>query len=954
MRLFKFSGGAAGVIALIAVFSIMCSPVESSEWALAEAGEARAVVVLAETAGPVEHRAARELGYFLSGVTGAEIEVSNAPARGKYPIWVGIPANNPQARRYRLESRAAVLCDEGFILRSGRDGLVISAKKPLGVLFGAYAFLEEHAGMRWFHPGEEGEYRPYRPDLKIGRIDEDRNPAFKRRTITFGGSAVIAKTEESWDWIARNRMVFAARADVAEMYSAIFDEIGVLKTGGGHILNQIVPNELFDEHPEYFGLYDGERRKHYWELYQPCTTHPEVISLSHRYLSDWFDKHPEGRFTLNNNDYPRFCECENCVALDPEGEIGRTGGTLSTRFFTFKNEVARRVWEDYSEADINTLAYQNFRLPPLGVEPDSRLVVMLTDHGRCFRHSLGDENCRANSFFRDMYEGWSEFGNRLNNFTYYNTGIGGWVINRPVEKVVAEDLRYMRDLGFEYWNMRTIPMDGEWGYIVRAGGDPTRNREYWRANMHMNWIQAKLAWDPDLDFEELLRDFNIKYYGPAGEAMHRFRTMKLRLWEETAGHFMYGGSYTLYGKSLMAPGAPGDMQRLLDEAEQAAAGNEKYLARVAKDREIFENTWLAGYEEYKQRPDEPVQASRVSEPVVIDGNLDERDWHESGRITGFRHADGSRAEIQTYVRVLFDDENLYIGLEMEEPETDLLRMRASGRDDSRIWQDDTIEVMIDPDGEGMRYVHFAVNPAGSFRDSERDIGMPTAGDPSFDAGAEVSSRVDFEGRWIVEMKVPAESIGGEIVPGSSWTMNVVRVRRAGAEAASVSSWADGQVHEPNSFRRVVFGAGQSVIRNGNLAGIVPATERQRESRGVTTENFLADWGVNARQAGVREGPVNVLLLEGGVIYQYMRIPADARNLTGEIVASGEGNLSVRFRMSFSHPFKEEKVTRLDPFPLRDEPSSFRFTYDRAEGEHGFVYISASSAAEIRHISIMGE
>ncbi len=553
-----------------------------------------------------------------------------------------------------------------------------------------------------------------------------------------------------------------------------------------------------------------------------------------------------------------------------------------------------------------------------------------------------------------MYEGWAEFDNKLSNFTYYNTGMGGWVINRPVEKVVAEDLRYMHSLDFEHWNMRAVPPDGSWGYLKRRDRDPTPNREFWRANMHMLWIQAKLAWDPDLDFDELMEDFNSKYYGPAGEAMHQFRTMKLRLWEETAGHFMYGTSYTLYGKSLMAPGAPGDMLRLLDEAEEAAAGNEKYLLRVAKDREIFENTWKAGYLEYKQRPDEPVHASRLSESIKVDGNLDERDWVESSRITGFRHADGSRAEIQTYVRVLFDGDNIYLGMEMEEPETDLLKMSASGRDDSRIWRDDTIEIMIDPEGDGARYFHFVVNPAGSFRDSEREIGMPTSGNPSFDSGAEVSSVVDFEGRWIVEMEIPADSLGGEIAPGSSWTMNVVRVRRAGKETAAVSSWADGQVHETNSFRRVVFGTGQSVIRNGNLADVVKTPDWQRESRGVKSENFLAGWGVNARKAKVLEGPNNVLLLRSGVIFQYMGLPDDAGKLTGEIIASGEGEMHVRFRTSFSHPFEEENTTRLEPFQLSEEPSSFQFIYDLEEGEHGYVHISASDASEIRHVSLMAE
>lgn len=879
--------------------------------------------------------------------------------RGKYGIWVGTPENNSRAARFGRE--VAALSGHGFILCSDGSGLVITGRKPLGVLYGVYAFLEEHAGMRWFFPGEEGTYYPDSPTLKAGNVDEVQNPAFEERTVAFGGSAVTARTIDSWDWIVRNRMHFNSSKHVYRMHREEFEKRGVGTQMGGHVLMRFVPDELIEEHPDYFALIGGERvtqtvnGRH---RSQPCTTHPDVIDRITEGIYGMLKEEPGGgTYRFLNNDVGGWCECENCRAVDPPEEKNRSGGSVSTRFYTLKNEVARRIWEEMPEADIWGYAYQAYRLRPVGIVPDERMGVMLCDHGRCFRHSLDDPACEGNRFFRDMYGGWAELPNSKSNFTYYNAGLtapGSIVINRPAERVVADDLRYMRDLGFDHWNMRTVPPDGVFTHIERRGRETVRQRYFWRANLHMMYIQAKMAWNPELDFEEIFDDINEKFYGPAAEPMARFRREILRLWEETPGHFMYGADWTLYGRSLVAPGSVERLLRLLDRAEEAAAGREKYLGRIADDRMIFESTWLAAHEIYSQRPDQPVHARRRTAPVEIDGRLDERDWLDTDRVTGFiRRGGDALAEAQTFVRILYDDEHIYVGLEMEEPEIFELSMNASERDDSAIWRDDTVEIMIDPDGEGLRYFHFAINPAGVFRDSERDIGMPTAGDVSFRSDAQVAAAVDDDGMWTVEMKVSAGSLDGAISAGGSWLMNVVRGRKVGD--GEVSSWFDGQVHEPDSFRRVTFG--RSILRNGNFSDLVPV---RPANRGAVGEKFINHWGVNAQECEVIENRTNTVRLKNGPIYSYLQIPSEdagtERTLSGEVRARGEGTIGVRLSTKVIPPgsglrFSHDIQNRFGPFELGSEPASFRFTYQLDPHEGGYIYVSASGEAFIEHVSV---
>src|SRR5712664_2739965 len=58
-----------------------------------------------------------------------------------------------------------------------------------------------------------------------------------------------------------------------------------------------------------------------------------------------------------------------------------------------------------------------------------------------------------------------------------------------------------------------------------------------------------------------------------------------------------------------------------------------------------------------------IQAVRVSEPIKIDGLLDEPVWSTAGAATDFRQetpTEGAPASEKTEVRVLYDDKNLYL------------------------------------------------------------------------------------------------------------------------------------------------------------------------------------------------------------------------------------------------------------------------------------------------------
>ncbi len=902
--------------------------------ALVDKGNSRCAVVIGDKASVVEKHAAEELCLFLGKVTGARVAQSNAPQADKYSIWLGTPETCPAIAKLGALKDVQSLSDQGVLIRSDERGLLIAGKTPLGVLYGVYAFLEEHVGMRWFFPGEDGEYCPKTPTLKIRRINNRQNPSFKQRSMGYCNTATTAKTTNSWDWCARNRVKPCSMRSGREEV----EKRGRYTVHGGsdNVMLKMVPDSLFEAHPEYFALIDGKRCRQSQDKrvrFQPCTSNPEVIDLATKYVLDFFRKFPDGQFQIANNDCGGWCQCEKCLVLDPPDE--RRKGAVATRFAVFENEIANRVFSEFPDADLYGRAYQNFRIPPTGVRFDPRLKFVFFDHDRCYRHSLGDTNCPANQWFRDMLEGWAKVVSSMQLATYYVIYAGeqnertAGILCAPLEYIVAGDMRYSHRLGHTAWGIGTIPPDGNYRHSNGLYDSP-RNWDFWRANMAMHYVQAKLAWNINADVDALLKDLNDKYYGPASGAMGRYQALARKLWDETPGDFIYGSSYGAIGKSVESPSAIKALSDMLDEAEKAATGDPVVLKRIAKDKEIFKEGWLKAREQYIKRQANDVHAARITAPVTLDGKLDEVDWGLCERATGFIRSNGAVAEAQTSVRLLYDNENLYAGLEMDEPLPGKLMAKTRERDDNKIWDGNTVELFIDPAGDGKRYVHMAINFAGALRDSECKPGAPTIGAVNFNTDAQVAALAGTN-QWTVEMKVSAKSLGGNIADGGRWLMNVGRSRNAGK--AEISSWMDGSFHDISSFRGVTF-AGPIIANGGFEETITLDNEALLKKHKSGTWKFgnqppivPKDWKLHyagGRMATIlSEGAYagkNSLQIDGGVILNSMKVamkPGD----TFEISFAARGLGKIEVSLYHYNTAKLFKVTKLGEADLNLTPAS---------------------------------
>ncbi|MEW5977923.1 MAG: carbohydrate-binding family 9-like protein [Acidobacteriota bacterium] len=84
-------------------------------------------------------------------------------------------------------------------------------------------------------------------------------------------------------------------------------------------------------------------------------------------------------------------------------------------------------------------------------------------------------------------------------------------------------------------------------------------------------------------------------------------------------------------------------------------------------------------------------AYRVRQPIRVDGRLDEECWRNAPRSSRFADlVSGEPTLYDTRAAVLWDDENLYVGFWVEEPD---VRARLTKRD-APIYEDNDVEVFI--------------------------------------------------------------------------------------------------------------------------------------------------------------------------------------------------------------------------------------------------------------------
>jgi len=175
-----------------------------------------------------------------------------------------------------------------------------------------------------------------------------------------------------------------------------------------------------------------------------------------------------------------------------------------------------------------------------------------------------------------------------------------------------------------------------------------------------------------------------------------------------------------------------------------------------------------------------VRAVRLSTLLILDGRLDEPAWRDAPPARNFRQSDpneGQPASERTEMRVLYDDDALYVGARMFDSEPGKIVRRLSRRDDAGV-DADWLTVYLDPHHDHLTGARFQVTAAGSLADAA--IYNDTFEDASWDAVWDAKVALDGQG-WTGEFRIPFSQLRFVASEHQTWGLNVERFIRRGNE-----------------------------------------------------------------------------------------------------------------------------------------------------------------------------
>ncbi|MDD4623754.1 MAG: hypothetical protein PHG71_11015, partial [Kiritimatiellae bacterium] len=238
-------------------------------------------VVIAPDAPPAVRFAAGEMKSLLDRMSGADVPVVTAPTVGRYHIvlgtnsWSVAAGLRPEA--LKRDSYCVLIGAKGAVI-AGCDDPKADPAQPSGgwraeraTLFGVYGFLDRHAGMRFYFPGELGTVVPSATELELKIGGYSVTPRFEHRDCYIKGAGPYPGIP------ADDR---AAQAKAKWYYGLLLRE-STDKIGCCHGQNRFRIAERFsDSRPEYFQLRKngtrctGTKFEHGWMGRQLCHTSP--------------------------------------------------------------------------------------------------------------------------------------------------------------------------------------------------------------------------------------------------------------------------------------------------------------------------------------------------------------------------------------------------------------------------------------------------------------------------------------------------------------------------------------------------------------------------------------------------------------------------------------------------------------------------------------------------------
>ena len=174
-----------------------------------------------------------------------------------------------------------------------------------------------------------------------------------------------------------------------------------------------------------------------------------------------------------------------------------------------------------------------------------------------------------------------------------------------------------------------------------------------------------------------------------------------------------------------------------------------------------------------------MEAVRTDTPPVIDGKLDDACWLQANVVTDFTdYRIEQPAKEQTFVRVLYDDENLYIAFECLEPDPNSI-VAIERKYDQSLTDEDSVVVRLDTFHDHRCTYIFGVNTLGTRYDARMGL-FDRYDDDTWGCDWSAACTVEKD-RWYAEMAIPIANMLFDRKDAVTWGLNFYRREKAKRE-----------------------------------------------------------------------------------------------------------------------------------------------------------------------------
>jgi len=268
---------------------------------------------------------------------------------------------------------------------------------------------------------------------------------------------------------------------------------------------------------------------------------------------------------------------------------------------------------------------------------------------------------------------------------------------------------------------------------------------------------------------------------------------------------LYGGGWWAYfGGALLNNVGLDNPARESHKRRVSGTTAADYLDRLAKMHTQLDDLLTRRQKDWPKPqavPEPPaVEVVRRVGAITLDGRLAENAWQggEPIRLKLTRYA--QPVSVATTVRLCWDDQALYVAYECQLPPGKALNVPERGRDNSKLWRFDGVEIFIAPNRSTKRYAHFMVSALADVCDLLTDLdSMGKIGSPAWSTDVQAGAG-QSEGSYTLEMRIPFQDLAKAPSNGDAWSANFCRY------VPDVAAWSPtyGSYHSPATFGTLRF------------------------------------------------------------------------------------------------------------------------------------------------------